>query len=151
MRIAGDGRVFLVDFRNETMKKIVDMKALIEGKRQKEQRDRHRSRVESIRTMIQCSSCHFRCAMCGRQAEREDVSGPSSPSNDLGLTLCKDCGAEFEEYLAISRGEKEPELPWHNPQWLNIWSAWLHYRKAITAFIASPEFQVLVDEINRDS
>ena len=132
------------------MKKIVDMKERIEGKRQKERLDQRRSRVESLRTMVQCSSCHFRCAMCGRQAEREDASDHSR-SKTLGLTLCKDCGAEFEEYLAISRGEKEPDLPWHNTQWLNIWSAWLNYRKAITAFIASPEFKVLVDEINRDS
>jgi NAD-dependent SIR2 family protein deacetylase len=140
----------LTDLRKETMKKIVDMKERIEGKRQKEQLDRYHSRAETIRTMVQCSSCHFRCAMCGRQAEREDASKPSR-SKPLGLTLCKDCSAEFEEYLAVSRGEKEPALPWHNPQWLNIWSAWLNYRKAITDFISSPEFKMLVDEINRDS
>jgi hypothetical protein len=65
--------------------------------------------------------------------------------------MCKDCGAEFEEFLAISGGEKKPELFWHNQEWLNIWSAWLNYRKAITAFIASPEFKVLLDEIDHDS
>jgi NAD-dependent SIR2 family protein deacetylase len=144
MRVLG-GRA-----RKEAMKKIVDMKERIEGKRQKERLDRYRDRAESIRTMVQCSSCHFRCAMCGRQAQRDDASAPSR-SKTLGLTLCKDCGAEFEDYLAISRGEKEPDLPWHNEQWLNIWSAWLNYRKAITAFVASPEFKGLVDEINRDS
>jgi transcription elongation factor Elf1 len=132
------------------MKKIVDMKQRIERKRQKERLEGYRGRVEAVQKIVQCSSCHFRCAMCGRQAEREDALDHSR-SRTLGLTMCKDCGAEFEEFVAISRGEKNPELFWHNQEWLNIWSAWLNYRKAITAFIASPEFKVLLDEINRDS
>lgn len=132
------------------MKKIVDMKRRIEVKRKRERLERYRGRVEAVQKIFQCSSCHFRCAMCGRQAEREDASDHSR-SKTLGLTLCKDCGEEFDEFLAISRGEKNPELFWHNQEWLNIWSAWLNYRKAITAFISSPEFKVLLDETNHDS
>jgi hypothetical protein len=88
--------------------------------------------------------------MCGLRPETTEAS-EGSPAKTSGLTLCEDCKAEYEEFLAISKGEKQPDVFWHNKEWLDIWSAWLNYRKAITAFVASPEFKLLVEEINSDS
>jgi hypothetical protein len=129
------------------MNKIVDMQEKLEGKKQKEQLEKYRGRVETIQKIVQCSSCHFRCAMCGLQ-----VGGADSVDKSLtGLALCEGCKSEFEEYLAISRGKKTSDVFWHNREWLEIWSAWLSYRRAINAFTASREFKLLVEELTGGS
>jgi Pyruvate/2-oxoacid:ferredoxin oxidoreductase delta subunit len=127
------------------MTKIVDMQGQIEKKRQKELLEKYRGRVETVQKMIQCSSCHFRCAMCGIQIE----SG-STAKSPAGLSFCEGCRLEFEEYQDVSKGRKKPEVFWHNMEWLNVWSSWLSYRRAISAFINSREFKLLVEEMNSD-
>jgi hypothetical protein len=127
------------------MNKIVDMQGQIEKKRQREILEKYRGRVETVQKMIQCSSCHFRCAMCGIQIESESV-GKSPP----GISFCEGCRLEFEEYQNVSRGRKKPEVFWHNVEWLNVWSSWLSYRRAISAFMNSREFKLLVEEMNSD-
>jgi hypothetical protein len=129
------------------MNKIIDMQKKIEGKKQKDQLEKYRGRVETIQKIVQCSSCHFKCAMCGLQ-----VSG-ADPVNKtpLALALCEGCRSEFEEYLAISKCKKTPDVFWHNREWLEIWTAWLSYRKAINAFTASREFKLLVEELTSGS
>lgn len=129
------------------MNKIIDMQGKIEGKKQKEQLDKYRGRVETIQKIVQCSSCHFRCAMCGLQVSGADPADKTP----LGFALCEGCKSEFEEYVAISRGKKTPDVFWHNREWLEIWTAWLSYRKAINAFTASREFKLLVEELSSGS
>jgi hypothetical protein len=129
------------------MNKIIDMQEKIEGKKQKEQLDKYRGRVETIQKIVQCSSCHLRCAMCGLQVS---VADPADKT-PFGFTLCEGCKSEFEEYVAISRAKKTPDVFWHNREWLEIWSAWLSYRKAINAFTASREFKLLVEELGGGS
>jgi hypothetical protein len=127
------------------MNKIVDMQEKIETRKQEEQLKKYRGRVETIQKILQCSSCHFRCAMCGLQ-----VSGDDSKPH-IGLTFCESCRSEYEEYLAISRGKKKPEVFWHNQEWLEIWRAWLTYRRAIDAFTASQEFKLLIEDMKTES
>jgi hypothetical protein len=129
------------------MNKVIDMQEKIEGKKQKEQLDKYRGRVETIQKIVQCSSCHFRCAMCGLQVGGADPVDKTP----FRLTLCEGCKSEFEEYLAISKGKKIPNVFWHNREWLEIWTAWLSYRKAINAFTASREFKLLVEELTSGS
>ena len=128
------------------MTKIVDMQHQIQKKRQKELIEKYRDRMETVQKMIQCSSCYFRCAMCGMPVERSSAV-KSSP----GLTFCEGCRQEFEEYQDISRGEKQPELFWHNREWQNVWSSWLGYRRAISEFIKSRGFKLLIEEMDSDS
>jgi len=49
------------------MTKIVDIHDQLERKKKKEHLEKYRGRLDSIQKVIQCSSCHFRCAMCGIQ------------------------------------------------------------------------------------
>jgi hypothetical protein len=128
------------------MTKIVDLQPQLHKKRQKELLDKYRGRVETVQKMIQCSSCHFRCNMCGAQVERSD---PVKSSR--GLNFCEGCRTEFEEYQDISKGKKQPEVFWHNTDWLNVWSSWLSYRRAIAAFMNSREFKMLMEEMDSDS
>jgi hypothetical protein len=128
------------------MTKIVDMQHQIQKKRQKELIEKYRDRMETVQKMIQCSSCYFRCAMCGMPVERSSAV-KSSP----GLTFCEGCRQEFEEYQDISRGEKQPELFWHNREWQNVWSSWLGHRRAISEFIKSRGFKLLIEEMDSDS
>lgn len=127
------------------MTKIVDMQDQIQKKKQKELLEKYRGRVETVQKMVQCSACHFRCAMCGTQVE-----GHGAGKSQIGLTFCEECGLEFEEYQSVSRGRKKPDVFWHNAEWLNVWSSWLSYRRAVAAFTNSREFRLLMEELNSD-
>jgi len=129
------------------MDKIVDIRKRIEGRKQKEQLKQYSGKVETIQKVVQCSSCHFRCAMCGIHTEMTDSSNDSD-SSSLDLTLCESCRSEFDDFLSVSRGEKRSNVFWHNNEWFEMWSAWLDYRQAITDFMDSPEFELLVEELN---
>ena len=128
------------------MTKIVDMQPQIRKKRQKERLEKYKGRVETVQKMIQCSSCQFRCSMCGMQVEKSGAVR-SIP----GLSFCEGCRQEFEEYQDISKGKKQPEVSWHNAEWLNVWSSWLNYRRAISAFMNSREFKLLMEEMDGNS
>ena len=128
------------------MTKVVDMQHQIQKKRQKELLEKYKGRVETVQKMIQCSSCRFRCNMCGMQVEKSGEV-KSSP----GLNFCEGCRQEFEEYQDLSRGKKQSEVFWHNTEWLNVWSSWLSYRRAISAFMNSREFKLLIEEMESDS
>jgi hypothetical protein len=129
------------------MTKIVDMQGQIQKKKEKELLEKYRGRVETIQKMVQCSSCHFRCAMCGVQVERHGDEKNSPP----GLTFCEGCRLEFEEYQDVSKGRKQPDVFWHNREWLNVWSSWLSYRRAVASFMNSREFRLLMEEMKSDS
>lgn len=124
------------------MDKVIDIQERAELKKNKEKMERVRARLGAVQKVIQCASCHFRCAMCGLLL-RESGS-PKRPEPDLGLIFCESCGEEFEDFLSVSRGES-PKDPWHNKEWVTMWSAWLKYRRAITSFIHSVEFNDVME------
>ena len=130
------------------MSKILDVSEKIATKKQREQLEKYRGRIETIQRVIQCSTCHFRCAMCGLEAKSDPAESPAP--RVLGLTFCEGCREDFEEYLAVTRGKKEPSLFWHNKEWVDLWSALLDFRRAVTAFVASREFKLLVEELKTD-
>jgi hypothetical protein len=130
------------------MDNVVNMEERLAQKRQKLQLEKRQGRIGAIQKLIQCSSCLFRCALCGQHLGESDCSSKTPPA-PYGLVFCNDCGAEFEEFLAISRGEKPPEVSWHNEEWVKMWSTWLDYRRTINGFVGSPEFKSLLDELNR--
>ena len=130
------------------MDKVVNIKERLASKRLKLQLQKQKGKIGAIQKLVQCSLCRFRCALCGQHLEESDCFS-SIPSASFGFAFCDDCGEEFEEYLSLSRGEKPPEVSWHNKEWLNMWSAWLDYRKTINGFVGSPEFKSLLDELDR--
>jgi hypothetical protein len=130
------------------MDKVVNIEERLASKRLKLQLEEHQGKIGAIQKLIQCSSCHFRCALCGQHLGESGCSS-TIPSVSFGFVFCDDCGGEFEEYLAVSQGEKPPEVSWHNEEWLRMWSAWLDYRRTINGFVGSPEFKMLLDELDR--
>ena len=130
------------------MDKIVDICDRIESKKQLKEAEKHRGKLEAIQKLIQCSSCHFRCAMCGHHVDATEASDDSPPVS-IGFSLCPTCKGEFENFQSITEEGKASDVSWHNEEWVNMWSAWLNYRRAITGFINSPEFKMLMEELSR--
>jgi hypothetical protein len=114
------------------MTKIVDIHDQLEKKKKKEHLEKYRGRLGSIQKIIQ-------------------TSGEATERTPFGLSFCGDCMAEFEEFVSVTKGEKPPEVFWHNQEWTEIWRAWLDYRKAISAFVASKEYNLLLEELSSDS
>jgi len=122
------------------MDKIVSIRDRIESKKQKNQIAQNRQKIEAIQKVIQCSFCHFRCAMCGHHIKVTDSLPDSSP----GYAFCEQCRGEYEDFLSISRGEHS-DVFWHNKEWVNMWSSWIKYRQGMTGFINSREFKLLYE------
>ncbi len=132
------------------MDKIVSLQKRIENKKQKDQLRQYRRKIQSIQKVTQCSSCHFRCAMCGLYLKPTDSTHHTHSSLPRN-TFCENCKGEFEEFIAISKGEKQSELFWQNEEWMNMWSTWVNHRKAINRFIDSSEFKLLLEELGTQS
>lgn len=130
------------------MDKIVDICDRIESKKQLKEAEKHRGKLEAIQKLIQCSSCHFRCAMCGHHMDATEASDDSPPVS-IGFSLCQTCRDEFERFQSIAEEGEASDVSWHNEEWVNMWSAWLNYRRAITGFINSREFKMLMEELSR--
>lgn len=128
------------------MKKIINLEERIENRKQREKLERYRGKAETVQKILQCSSCNLKCAMCGIQIE--DFHSGCCAAGPQGLRFCECCREEFEEFLAVKNGKKTPDLFWHNNEWKEMWSAWLDYRKALTAFLRSAEFKLLMEELN---
>jgi transcription elongation factor Elf1 len=122
------------------MDKVVNIEERIEGQKQKKQLERHRGKIEAIQKLIQCTSCHMRCAMCGHHLK-----------DAFAFAFCENCRDEFDDFLSISKGEKPPDVFWHNKEWIDMLSAWLNYRQAVNGFMNSPEFRLLLEELDPES
>ena len=124
------------------MDKIVDIKERLKLNKHKRRLERDREKIEAIQKVIQCSSCHFRCSMCGIQLKDTEASTHCASSS--GYPFCESCRGEFEDFLAVTRGQRSDTF-WHNKEWVDMWSAWVDYRKALMEFINSPEFKLLFE------
>ena len=130
--------------------KIVSLAERLENKKHKKQMQRYRGKIETIQKIVQCGSCQIRCAMCGLYLKR-DESSASPPPSPGGLIFCESCRSEFDDFLSVSRGGKRSEIFWHNKEWVKMWSSWVKYRKAMSAFVESPEFKLLMEELKTRS
>ena len=128
------------------MEKVLNITARLEDKRRKEQVEVYRDKFEAVQRVLQCSACHFKCAMCGRQTERPD-SSDSLPSTPIETSLCKSCRAEFEAFKKISKeGHDEHDIFWHNDEWIELWACWLDYQHSLERFRNSFDFNRLTDK-----
>ena len=130
------------------MDKVLNITDRLADKKRKEQVELYRNKIETIRRIVQCSSCHFKCAMCGYHLNVNDSSSPPANSPP-GLNLCENCLTEFEDFLKISRGQKSSDIFWHNAEWVRLWAAWMDFYQAIGAFRNSAEFAQLIKETDK--
>lgn len=125
------------------MDKVLNITRRLEDKKRKEQIASERQKLETMQRIVQCASCHFKCAMCGYHLKAsEDPSAPDGPSR--GFILCETCEAEFQDFLKMAPDKGGGDLFWHNKEWQHLWSAWVDYQKAIEAFKRSPEFHWMI-------
>jgi hypothetical protein len=127
------------------MDNVLNIADRIKDKKRKERVEAYRNRIETVHKVVQCSSCHYKCAMCGHHLGDIDSSCPS-PSSQSGFNLCECCQEEFNDFFEISRGRKGSDIFWHNKEWMKLWSTWLDYHRAIREFRNSTEFEQLTDE-----
>lgn len=120
---------------------VYNINERLKEKKRKEQTKTYRRKAETLQRIVHCGSCSLKCGMCGRRLN-EPAESRSQQSREF--LLCKTCKAEFDDFLDIINGKKNPKLHWHNKEWLNLWSAWIDYRRALRAFRNSPEFVELM-------
>ena len=127
------------------MEKVLSITARLEAKRRKQQVEAYREKFEAVQRVLQCSACHFKCAMCGRHQKVAESSGPP-PTDPIESTLCESCRSEFEAFKKISEeGRSGPDVFWHNDEWVELWACWLDYQRAINKFRNSFDLKQLTD------
>jgi len=116
------------------MEKILSITGRIENKKRQEQITSNRDKFDAVQRLLQCGSCRFKCAMCGRHAQEADSeNSENKPRSEF--CLCESCGAEFEDYLRISEKKGKPhDIFWHNSDWLEMWSCWVAYQRSLNKF-----------------
>jgi len=125
------------------MEKVLDITDRLEDKRRKKQIETYRDKFEAVQRILQCSACHFKCSMCGRQMKGPELSNPPSPTL-ADSNLCKSCRSEFEDFLKISEeGQNGTNIFWHNKEWMGFWSSWLEHQKSMVRFRNSINFNRL--------
>ncbi|MBW1780302.1 MAG: hypothetical protein JRL30_06145 [Deltaproteobacteria bacterium] len=127
------------------MEKVLNITARLKDKRRKEQVETYRDRFEAIQRVLQCTACHFKCAMCNRHIERTDPSN-SPPPPLTEFSLCESCRSEFEAFKKMSQeGSDRQDVFWHNSEWIELWTCWLDYQRSIKKFRNSFDFDRLTD------
>ncbi len=128
------------------MDNVIDIQTRIDRLRQGQQMERHREKIRALQKVLHCSSCHLKCAMCGHplSGPPETRGGETTPP---GYAFCDGCKGEFEDFMSISSGGKGAEVFWHTTAWMEMWSAWLDFQQAIQRFKRSPEYTLLLSEI----
>lgn len=127
--------------------KVISIEDQIKNRRVKETLAHYRGKKETIQRIIQCGSCHMRCAFCGLHVGCPE-QGADSYSLPQGIVFCEGCRGEYEDYLSVTKKGKAPTVFWHNKEWEEMWAAWLEHRKALTAFVRSREFRLLVEDLD---
>jgi hypothetical protein len=122
------------------MTKVLNIEDRLEEKKRKQEVYDQRHKLGTLQRVVQCASCHFRCAMCGYHIEAADSPNPDA-SSSAGFHLCESCRAEFEDFLKMKNADKGSHIPWHNNEWKKMWSAWLEYQQAIRRFRNSEEYK----------
>jgi hypothetical protein len=130
------------------MGNVLKITGRIEDEKRKQQIALYRSKIETIRRTVQCTSCRHKCSMCGSHLGDTHSACPEFLTAPPMHPLCDGCRAEFDEYLGIVHGERKAEVFWHNREWIRLWAVWSEYQRAIGEFRASPEFKRLCQEFD---
>ena len=135
----------IVKQSSHKMEKVLNITARLQDKKRKEEVEAYRDRFEAVQRVLQCSACHYKCAMCNRHLERPDASN-SMPSPPTEFILCESCRTEFETFKKMSReGLDQPDVFWHNDEWIELWTCWINYQRSINKFRNSFDFNKIKD------
>lgn len=127
------------------MNKVLNFTDRLEDKKREKQLKAHHYKLKTIQRIVQCSSCHFRCAMCGYHMDAKDPSSSTASTSPRNFVLCESCQAEFEDFVQIKSGKRQSNIFWQNKEWVKLWSAWKDYQQAIGDFRNSREFKQLMN------
>ena len=135
----------------DIMTNVLDMTDRLQIRRKKEQLETYRDKLEALQRLVQCSSCHLKCAMCGAKVgdAAEDRPAGRPPAH---FVFCEGCREEYEDFLSTARGKNNPDAFWQSKSWLKLWSTWLAHQEAIREFGNSREFLMLseaLDDLSR--
>ena len=127
------------------MEKVLSITARLKDKKRKEQVEEYRDRFETIQRVLQCSACQYKCAMCNRHIDRSDSSN-SPLSSPTEFSLCESCRSEFEAFMQTSQERQvEPDVFWHNNEWVELWTCWINYQRSINNFRNSFDFNKMTE------
>ncbi|MCD4715769.1 MAG: hypothetical protein K8R45_03385 [Desulfobacterales bacterium] len=115
------------------MTKVLNIEDRLEEKKRKKEVYDHRHKLGTLQRVVQCASCHFRCAMCSYHLEASDSPYPPN-SSSADFHLCESCRSEFEDFLKMKDPNEGSHIPWHNKEWKKMWSVWIDYQQAIREF-----------------
>lgn len=127
------------------MEKVLSITDRLKDKKREKHKELHHKKATIVQRVILCSSCQLVCAMCGSRLKVADSSCPPT-SAYLNLNLCDYCRAEYDDYLEMTKKSKSPVMFWHNKEWVELWSTWVDFHKAIEKFRNSNEFKQLMKE-----
>ena len=127
------------------MEKVLNITGRIEDRKRQKQIESNRDKFDAVQRMLQCGTCRFKCAMCGRHAEREKASKTEeAPPSEF--SLCESCQAEFEDFIKITEKKGIPhDIFWHNREWLDLWSSWITFQRSLNRFRKSLNLRQLPD------
>ena len=125
------------------MNKILSITERLKDKKRKDHEENMRQKAVTVQKMVQCSSCQFSCAMCGSRLDASDLCCPPA-SFYPNVNLCEHCHAEYNDFLEMAKQNRRSNIFWHNEEWMELWSAWVNYHKAIKKFRDSNEFKQLI-------
>ena len=131
------------------MADIISIDDRLKEQREKQLSEQKKRRQDTLRMIMQCTTCPFKCAKCGSQLEAPQ---PRVISPELPLRLCLGCWEEFLLFQQTLAGAaKTPMLePYYNAAWAEVWKTWLDYQKRLHRYRLTPEFQTLVEELSRE-
>lgn len=131
------------------MADIITLEERLRRQKEKQLTQEKARKLDSLRTVMQCTACHLKCAKCGSQLETPQ---PRILTPQCTLRLCPDCWEEFNLYRKIHSGNPEAEGReyYHNQAWLDLWRSWLEYQERLSAYRNSEEFLKLLSELTKD-
>ncbi|MBI5583737.1 MAG: hypothetical protein HY892_07920 [Deltaproteobacteria bacterium] len=129
------------------MADIISIDERLKDQREKRLSDKKKRRLDSLRLVMQCTSCPHKCAKCGSQLE---TPAPRVLSPELPLRLCAGCWEEYQVFRESQSGAPASvELePYYNAAWSEVWKTWLEYQRRLHRYRSSPEFLQLMVELS---
>lgn len=129
------------------MDNILNIEDLLQTRRRRRELESKTRRIQALRNLVQCTSCRFRCAMCGCRIGSDDMQPASFQG--LDFVLCENCKTDFDDYKAVVEKKRLPDCFWHNDEWVALWSSWIRYQRAMRSFMNSEEFKQLMHSFCR--
>jgi len=125
------------------MDNVLNITGRLEHKKRKEQIETYREKFDTIQRVLHCSSCRYKCAMCGYHIEAADADDPASPA-DAEFNLCESCAAEYNDFKRMRQGQADASHPfWHNSEWMAFWTTWCEYQRSMLRFRNSLDLKKL--------